>query len=154
MEFKQIEAKIKNFGKNVPTYWGCALAGEVGETCNIIKKLECDGMDAIDKKTGERFIDLLPAELADVFIYTSLTAKFFNIDLESVIIKKLAEIDIKRFGAGKNLHVETINGVPIKTNTCPKCGRVYDAETRMRINAFETHVKICVGKPTEEAEQS
>ena len=91
MNFKTIESKIKNFGKNIPTYWGCALAGETGETCNIIKKLERDGMDSTNEK-GERYIDLLPAELADVFIYTSLTARFFSIDLESAILTKLAEI--------------------------------------------------------------
>lgn len=95
MDFKKIEEKIKNFGKNTPTYWGCALAGEVGETCNIIKKLERDGINSISKN-GEKNIDLLPSELADVFIYTSLTARFFNIDLELAVLEKLNEIKKKR----------------------------------------------------------
>jgi NTP pyrophosphatase (non-canonical NTP hydrolase) len=95
MDFKDITKRIKNFGKNEPTYWGCALAGEVGEACNIIKKLVRDGMDSRNKE-GEFYIDLLPAELADVFIYLELTARHFDFDFEAEITKKLDEIDKKR----------------------------------------------------------
>jgi len=95
MNFRQITSRIVNFGRNEATYWGCALAGEVGEACNIIKKLIRDGMDAVNAN-GCRYIDLLPSELADVFIYLELTARHFNIDLETSIIDKINEIEKKR----------------------------------------------------------
>lgn len=87
MEFSEIKSKIKNFGKDHPTYWGCALAGEVGEACNLIKKFERDGIDIKVK---------LADELADVFIYTELTAQVFGINLEQAIINKLKVIDDRR----------------------------------------------------------
>jgi len=95
MNFKDITKTIINFGKNESTYWGCALAGETGEACNIIKKLVRDGNDARNEK-GQLYSELLPAELADIFITLELTSRFFNIDLENAILVKLDEIKKKR----------------------------------------------------------
>lgn len=95
MTFKEIEGRIENFGKDAATYWGCAIAGEVGETCNILKKIERDGIDS-KNKDGEKYIDLLPSELADVFIYTSLISRLFDIDLEKAIIDKLKVVESRR----------------------------------------------------------
>jgi len=95
MNFKDITSKITNFGRNEGTYWGCALAGETGESCNIIKKLARDGKEARNEK-GELYIDLLPAELADIFIYLELTARFFNIDLEKAILDKIKVIEKRK----------------------------------------------------------
>lgn len=92
--FKTITDQIINFGRNESTFWGCALAGEAGEVCNIIKKMARDGDDTKDKE-GKRYMDLLPAQLADVFIYLVLTARHFNIDLEEAILSKI-EIVNKR----------------------------------------------------------
>jgi len=91
MEFEKIIENIQNFGKNNASYWGTALAGETGEVCNLIKKFERDNKD-ISKD--------LPYELADVFIYTELTAQFFNIDLEKAILEKL---EIIQYRTGKKL---------------------------------------------------
>lgn len=66
------------------SYWGCGLSGEVGEACNLIKKHERDGIDIAS-------YDKLGGELADSFIYLVLTAKYFGLDLESCIARKLAE---------------------------------------------------------------
>lgn len=95
--FKTITDRIINFGRNESTYWGCALAGEVGELCNIIKKLARDGADTKDKE-GRRYFDLLPAEMADVFIYLVLTARHFNIDLEAAIISKIEVVKKRQRG--------------------------------------------------------
>jgi len=86
MKFKEITEKIINFGKAYASYWGCALAGEVGEACNLIKKYERDGKK-INVRLGE--------ELADVFIYLELTARYFGINLEDEIIKKINIINKK-----------------------------------------------------------
>ncbi len=85
--FEEIINMIENFGCNHPSYWGCALAGEVGEACNLIKKHERDGIDIKDE---------LGEELGDVFIYTVLTAHYFGINLEKEIIKKIEIIKERR----------------------------------------------------------
>ena len=85
--FKKITAKIQNFGKNNASYWGCALAGEVGEACNLIKKHERDGKIIQSE---------LQHELADIFIYLELTARYFNIDLEQAIINKIEIVNNRR----------------------------------------------------------
>lgn len=59
------------------------------------KKLDRDGKDATNDR-GQKYIDLLPAELADVFNYACLTARFFKIDLESAILEKLDVIEKRR----------------------------------------------------------
>lgn len=84
MEFKNIQLMIKNFGRNHASYWGCALAGETGEACNLIKKYERDGL--LNKYD-------LSLELADIFIYLVLTARYFDIDLENAILEKIKIID-------------------------------------------------------------
>ena len=92
MEFKDIIKKIQNFGKSDPSYWGCALAGEVGEACNLIKKGVRDNLD-IKKE--------LAHELADIFIYLELTARFYNINLEKAILEKIDIVNFKRqYGTG------------------------------------------------------
>ena len=80
MELKDIIKRIDNFGCEHASYWGCAIAGEVGEACNLIKKYERD---------GEKIKLELELELADIFIYTVLIAQYFDIDLEFAILKKL-----------------------------------------------------------------
>ena len=87
MELKEIIEKIENFGVSTASYWGCALAGEVGELCNLIKKLERDG--AYDEQKFKY-------EIADIFIYTALVAQFFEIDLEQAIIEKIKIVKERR----------------------------------------------------------
>ena len=78
---------MKHTAVNKPiTFWGCALAGEVGESCNLIKKFDRDGLYDED---DNNIIDLLALELADVFIYDVLTARVFDIDLEDAILRKI-----------------------------------------------------------------
>jgi len=92
MNFKDITAGILQFGKDTHTYWGCAIAGEVGELCNKLKKMERDGKAYPKTEIAE--------ELADIFIYTELIARRFGIDLETAIIDKI-EVVKKRRGEQK-----------------------------------------------------
>ena len=64
-----------------PMQWGCALAGEAGELCNELKKLERDG----DTPERKRKIE---DEMADVLCYLDLTAARLGIDLESITRRK------------------------------------------------------------------
>lgn len=55
-----------------PTDLGCALAGEVGELCNFLKKM----------RRGETIDHMaIPFELADVMAYLSLLATRLGVDL-------------------------------------------------------------------------
>lgn len=71
--------------------WGNALAGEVGEACNVMKKiLRLDGKIRIElaEKTREEYVFDLAEELADVFLYLDLTAAAAGINLEQAIVNK------------------------------------------------------------------
>lgn len=69
--------------------WAVALAGEVGEACNIIKKMNRvrDGLQG-NKDTDVDLNCALALELADVFIYLDLLATHCEIDLESAVRTK------------------------------------------------------------------
>jgi NTP pyrophosphatase (non-canonical NTP hydrolase) len=64
---------------------GNELAGEVGEACNIIKKLERERMGIRGSRSN---LSELAAELADVVIVADLIAMQAGIDLEAAIRDK------------------------------------------------------------------
>lgn len=68
-----------------------AMAGEVGEFCNILKKCE-RGDFAITPAVAVE----LAMEMADVYIYLMQCANILNIDLDKVYAEK-REINVKRF---------------------------------------------------------
>lgn len=82
-------ADIKHSHSWIPLAWGGALAGEVGELCNFLKKLSRG--DKIPKKK-------MAHEIADIMTYLSLVADQLDIDLESAIIEKF-NIVSKRWGS-------------------------------------------------------
>lgn len=72
-------------GENViedwsPTDLGCALSGEVGELCNLLKKI----------RRGDKNISLedIADELADVVIYADILAQNLDIKLSNAIQEK------------------------------------------------------------------
>jgi len=80
--------------------WGNALAGEVGELCNVIKKYRriqtgVDNPD-VDEQSVEVLLAQIRDELADVQCYLDLTADFFNIDLGDATIDKFNRVSEKR----------------------------------------------------------
>lgn len=70
-----------NKAKEVPTasFWGVELAGEVGEVCNKIKKLERERMGMVGSRAT---IDDLAHEIGDALICLDLLAMHYNIDLD------------------------------------------------------------------------
>jgi len=83
------------FGKEVTDWsemqWGCAIAGEVGELCNILKKRERDA-DTSGKLSNEE----VGKEIADAILYLDLLAARVGIDLESAIVQKFNEVSARR----------------------------------------------------------
>lgn len=70
-----------------PWDWSNAMAGEVGEVCNLTKK-----MLRGEKIDREEIAD----EIADVIIYADLLAARLTIDLEEAIIKKFNKVSTER----------------------------------------------------------
>lgn len=82
-----------------PMQWGCALAGEVGELCNFLKKYERQMPS--DPTPDELFADI-SKEIADVFIYLDLLASTFDLDLARIISSKFNATS-KKFGFPERL---------------------------------------------------
>ena len=71
------------------TYWTTALAGEVGELCNMIKKLQRVEKGGIDGGNSYKAIDIdkkmLQEEIGGIAIYLDLLASLLDIELEEAI---------------------------------------------------------------------
>lgn len=73
------------------SYRGNELAGEVGEACNIIKKLERERMGI---RGSRATVEQLAEELADVVICVDLIAMRYDIDLGYSIAHKFNKTSI------------------------------------------------------------
>jgi NTP pyrophosphatase (non-canonical NTP hydrolase) len=76
-----------------PTDWACAMAGECGEACNLVKKLrrQFERFDPDDVTISEATLRLLYAigcEVADMVIYADLLCQRLGIKLEDAIREK------------------------------------------------------------------
>lgn len=78
------------------SYFGNAAAGEMGEACNVIKKLERERQGLPGSRAT---LDALADELADVIIYLDLIAAKTGIDFEAAIKNKFNK-DSTKHGFG------------------------------------------------------
>ncbi len=103
-----IQRAIEGFNcyDNQPlTYWTTALAGEVGELCNMIKKMqrvEKGGIDSGSSYTAKDITkEMLKEEIGGIAIYLDLLASLLDISLEEAIIgtfnSKSAKHGFKQF---------------------------------------------------------
>lgn len=73
------------------TYWTTAVAGELGELCNMIKKLQrvaAGGQDGGHSYTAKNITAaMLKEEVGGIFIYLDLLASLLNISTEEAIIE-------------------------------------------------------------------
>lgn len=72
---------------------GNELAGEVGEACNVIKKLE---RERLGIRGSRDTVEHLTEELADVIICVELIAMAMNIDLAHAVSAKFNETSHKQ----------------------------------------------------------
>lgn len=70
-----------------PTDWGCAVAGEVGEMCNLLKKL---------LRGDDVPIESIAKEIADAHIYLDLLAARLAIDTGAAIRSKFNEVSERK----------------------------------------------------------
>lgn len=72
------------------TYWTTALAGEVGELCNMVKKIqrvERGGVDGGSSYTAKDINkEMLKEEIGGIAIYLDLLASLLDISLEEAIV--------------------------------------------------------------------
>lgn len=77
------------------TYWTTALAGEVGELCNMIKKMqrvERGGVDGGSSYTAKDITkEMLKEEIGGIAIYLDLLASLLDISLEEAIVDTFNE---------------------------------------------------------------
>mgnify|MGYP000918158283 len=87
--------------------WGNALAGEVGEACNIIKKIERgDYTDEEREGANAQLAD----ELCDILTYVDLLAHRAGIDLSSATYKKWNEVSVRVGSAVRLLPRRIVQG--------------------------------------------
>lgn len=79
------QAEWDTDGQITLSYRGNELAGEVGEACNLIKKLERERMGI---KGSRASVADLAEELADVIICADLIAMQLGIDLDRAVAEK------------------------------------------------------------------
>jgi len=72
------------------TYWTTALAGEVGELCNMIKKIQRVERGGVDGGSSYQAKDItkemLKEEIGGIAIYLDLMASLLDIDLSEAIV--------------------------------------------------------------------
>lgn len=79
--------------------WGNAAAGEMGEACNVIKKLRRIETGTGGNTKGETVESLkedLANELADTVTYLYLIASFSDINMQDAIIAKFNKVSEKQ----------------------------------------------------------
>lgn len=77
-----------------------ALAGEVGEFSNIVKKIDREVMN-LGGGIGGEYIDRLREELVDIFIYVLIGANLLGMDLGKAYLERL-EYNKRRFASFKS----------------------------------------------------
>lgn len=80
---------------NMLKYGAVALAGEVGEFSNLVKKVWRE-LDHNGKTPDEEMMKKLREELVDVFIYVITLSENLNLDLEKGYFEKM-KINEERF---------------------------------------------------------
>ena len=85
--------------------WAVAMAGECGEACNVVKKLNRvrDGLpegrvkrsfmtDEYQAETRKYLTDCLAEEIADTMMYCFLLADAAGIDVQTALLEKYYEV--------------------------------------------------------------
>ncbi len=77
--------------------WSNAAAGEMGEACNVVKKLrrqETGGRGAVDPN-ADVLLTKLAEEIADTVTYLDLLAAYYEIDMAAAVIAKFNAVSIR-----------------------------------------------------------
>lgn len=77
--------------------WSNAAAGEMGETCNIVKKLRRieTGTQQAEAPTRAELLAKLATEIGDTYIYLDLLAQFYGLDMHRCIADTFNRVSIR-----------------------------------------------------------
>ena len=78
-----------------PMEWGAAAAGEMGELCNVLKKIRrCDQgiQQNATSQSREELVAMAAEELADTICYLDLVAASLGVDISSAVVRKFNAI--------------------------------------------------------------
>lgn len=77
--------------------WGNAAAGEMGEACNVVKKLRrwVVGHPGATDPDPMALVDQLGEEIADTVIYLDLLAQHYGIDLAAAVVAKFNAVSVR-----------------------------------------------------------
>ncbi len=86
------EALFPGVRENVSySYWGCALAGELGELLNLFKKLARKH----PKDSREDIMQLMPEEAADCLIYLLVFSDILQQEISDSLVTTKIKMDLK-----------------------------------------------------------
>lgn len=77
--------------------WSNAMAGEAGETCNVVKKLR-RADSGIQQAAGDGRADLiakLGTEIGDTYLYLDLLAQFYGLDLADCVTATFDRVSVR-----------------------------------------------------------
>jgi len=94
-----ISARLKMTRDDKERYLWLALAGEVGEACNLVKKQWRDGF------TQER-VEKLKTELADVYIYLRILESFYGLDVHACAQEKMKLVESRPYANPENKNLK------------------------------------------------
>lgn len=90
---------FKTYDNQPLTYWTTAVAGEVGELCNMIKKMQRVERGGTDSGSSYKAADItremLKEEIGGIAIYLDLLASLLDISLEEAIVDTFNEKSAK-----------------------------------------------------------
>ena len=97
------EKVFHHFGKWQPVDWSNAIAGEVGELCNLVKKMKRLNIEAdgLVKQTD------LENEVADILIYLDIFCQTQGIDIRIATVRKFNAVSL-RYNTDIFLHADDI----------------------------------------------
>lgn len=77
--------------------WATALAGETGEVCDVVKKLNrADvGRPGKNDPPREELMHELGREIADVITYANLLAQRYGVDVAEACVKKFNDVSLR-----------------------------------------------------------
>lgn len=87
-----------------PTDWALATVGELGEVCNVIKKMKRieDGHPSKRESTMEEYREQIQKEIGDTYIYLDLLAQRLGLSMYDCVAKAFNEVS-KREGYSHKL---------------------------------------------------
>jgi NTP pyrophosphatase (non-canonical NTP hydrolase) len=77
--------------------WSNAMAGEAGETCNVVKKLRRAEFGKV-QAAADNPADLLAKlamEIGDTFLYLDLLAQFYGLDLARCVVDTFNRVSVR-----------------------------------------------------------